>query len=368
MRRSRRKGQLRRTSSMRRRSHSTISVSSLSVEASAITCPKGSATKEEPQNSMPLSGGPSKPTRLTAATKMPLAMACERWMVRQASSCAAPNSLFSRGMPADGRGIEQNVRAAQAGEARAFRIPLVPADQHADAAVARVEIGKAQIAGREIKLFVVERIVGDVHLAIDAQQRAVGVEDRGGVVVQAGGAALEERSDDHDAELARPACPALRWKGRESVRPDRSSRDFPRGKNIASGKAPRRQTICAPRLAASRIAGERGGEIFRGIERAAGAGPGRHLICRAICRAVSRHDVNTTIARRSVARNVRATGCALQRRKQSCEDAANAAQHGVEHCRREAAGLRVLLAGMIGGEEARQIVPGSLNSAPWAKR
>ena len=89
-------------------------------------------------------------------------------------------------------------------------IPLVPADQHADAAVARVEIGEAQIARREIELLVVERIVGDVHLAVDAQQRAVGVEHGGRVVIQPGGAALEERRDDDHVELGAPACPALR--------------------------------------------------------------------------------------------------------------------------------------------------------------
>ena len=112
---------------------------------------------------------------------------------------------FFRRVPADGRGIEENVRAAQAGQARAFGIPLVPADQRGDAAEARVEAGKAEVAGREVELFVVERIVGDVHLAVDAGEAAVGVEDRGGVVVEAGGAALEERSDDDDAQFARRA-------------------------------------------------------------------------------------------------------------------------------------------------------------------
>src|SRR5262249_20746140 len=68
MRRSRRKGQLRRTSSMRRGSHSTISVSSRSCDPSASTTPNGSATNDPPQNSSPCSGGPSYPTRFTAAT------------------------------------------------------------------------------------------------------------------------------------------------------------------------------------------------------------------------------------------------------------------------------------------------------------
>src|SRR5258708_16667202 len=38
-------------------------------------------------------------------------------------------------MPADGRGIKKNVRSLQRGQARAFGIPLVPADQSPHAAV-----------------------------------------------------------------------------------------------------------------------------------------------------------------------------------------------------------------------------------------
>ena len=40
-----------------------------------------------------------------------------------------------------------------------------------------------------------------MHLAIDAEQRAIGVDDRRGVVVEAGGALLEQRGDDHHAEF-----------------------------------------------------------------------------------------------------------------------------------------------------------------------
>ena len=41
--------------------------------------PKGSQTKELPQNSKPtFREGPSWPTRLTEATKKPLAIECER--------------------------------------------------------------------------------------------------------------------------------------------------------------------------------------------------------------------------------------------------------------------------------------------------
>ena len=53
-----------------------------------------------------------------------------------------------------------------------------------------------EIAGREIKFFVVARIVGDVHLAVAADDFAGLVDDGGGVVIDAGGAALEDRRDD----------------------------------------------------------------------------------------------------------------------------------------------------------------------------
>ena len=37
-----------------------------------MTCPKGSAMNDDPQNSSPLSDGPSKPMRLTAANIDPV--------------------------------------------------------------------------------------------------------------------------------------------------------------------------------------------------------------------------------------------------------------------------------------------------------
>ncbi len=87
----------------------------------------------------------------------------------------------------------------QRGEPRGLRVPLVPADAGADRAVLRGERAEAEVAGREVELLVVVGIVGDVHLAIDAGGRAVGVEDDRRVVVQPGRAALEQRADDDDA-------------------------------------------------------------------------------------------------------------------------------------------------------------------------
>jgi len=46
--------------------------------------------------------------------------------------------LFLAGMPADGGRVEQDFRALHRGEPRSLGIPLVPADQHADLAVARL--------------------------------------------------------------------------------------------------------------------------------------------------------------------------------------------------------------------------------------
>src|SRR5260370_19620825 len=70
----------------------------------------------------------------------------------------AESRFFIR-MPADAGGIENHVCAAESREARAFGIPLIPANLHADARVPGVKIRKTEISGREIKYFVVQRIV-----------------------------------------------------------------------------------------------------------------------------------------------------------------------------------------------------------------
>src|SRR6266700_3373936 len=108
-------------------------------------------------------------------------------------------------MPADGRGIKENVRALESREPGGFGIPLIPADEDADSTEAGVERSKARpphprpgaqghspqgrggksVAGREVILLIIKRIVGDVHLAKDAEERAVGVEDRGRIMIDA---------------------------------------------------------------------------------------------------------------------------------------------------------------------------------------
>src|ERR1700726_1734888 len=110
--------------------------------------------------------------------------------------------LLLRWMPANRRGIEKNIRPAQARKARPFRIPLVPAHQHADAREMSIEIRKSQVAGREIEFFVVKWIVRNMHLAIFAERRPVGVNRNSRIVINSRRPPLEKRSDDNDVQAA----------------------------------------------------------------------------------------------------------------------------------------------------------------------
>ena len=77
---------------------------------------------------------------------------------------------FLAGVPADGGGVEEELGAVEGGEAGGLGEPLVPADEDADAGVAGVPGAELAVAGGEVELLVIKRIVGDVHLAIDADE------------------------------------------------------------------------------------------------------------------------------------------------------------------------------------------------------
>ena len=97
---------------------------------------------------------------------------------------------------ADGSGVDEQVGTLKSHEAGCLGVPLVPADEHAQPAYARLYGVEAEVAGGEVELLVVARVVGYVHLAVAAGYGAVALDDHGGVVVESGGAALEERGDD----------------------------------------------------------------------------------------------------------------------------------------------------------------------------
>src|ERR1043166_2812472 len=111
--------------------------------------------------------------------------------------------FFLAWMPTDRCRIKKNLRAAKGGEPRRFRIPLVPTNADADFSVRGRPCLESEIARREIKLFVVRRIVRDMHLAILAEITPVRIDDRGGVVINAGRAFLKKRGDDDRASFAR---------------------------------------------------------------------------------------------------------------------------------------------------------------------
>ena len=83
-----------------------------------------------------------------------------------------------RRVAADGGRVQQHLGALQRHAPRALREPLVPADADADARVGGVPDAEAGVAGREVVLLLVAAGVGDVALAVDAEERAVGVDDR----------------------------------------------------------------------------------------------------------------------------------------------------------------------------------------------
>src|SRR5205814_3424814 len=104
--------------------------------------------------------------------------------------------LFLARMPADCRRIKNNLCAAQCGQSCGFRIPLVPANADADFATRSVPCSKSEIARREVKLLVIQRIVGNMHFAIFTEQLPIRVDDCSRVVIETGTASLEKRCDN----------------------------------------------------------------------------------------------------------------------------------------------------------------------------
>src|SRR6185503_2584807 len=99
--------------------------------------------------------------------------------------------LFFVRQPSNRSRVEQELRTAERRESRRFRKPLVPTNERTEFSIGSVVSLKAEIAGSEIKLLVIKRIVRDVHLAILPGDLAVAVDYDGGVVINAGGALFE---------------------------------------------------------------------------------------------------------------------------------------------------------------------------------
>src|SRR5439155_9797257 len=122
--------------------------------------------------------------RVTALDRFPRGMLCRA-------------EVFPfRWVPPDCCWIKNDLGAAQRGETCCLGVPLVPANADADFAVRCLPCLKSQVPGCEIKLFVIQRVIRDVHLAIFAEQFSVCVDYCRGIVVNAGAAFLEKRSEE----------------------------------------------------------------------------------------------------------------------------------------------------------------------------
>src|SRR5260370_11146434 len=85
-----------------------------------------------------------------------------------------------------GGGVVDNFRSVEAEDARAFGEVAVVTNVDADAGVTRLEDGVAGVSGSEIKLFPEARVtMGNVVLAVFAEVATIGIDDGGGVEVDA---------------------------------------------------------------------------------------------------------------------------------------------------------------------------------------
>src|SRR6185437_16997175 len=99
------------------------------------------------------------------------------------------------GLRADCRRIKEDFGTLQNHSAGAFRIPLIPADADADAAVLRRPGFEACVAGAEVILLLIAGAVGDMALAIDAEDFTVSIGNRDTVEI-ARAVLLEKRDRD----------------------------------------------------------------------------------------------------------------------------------------------------------------------------
>src|SRR5690606_23106230 len=121
-------------------------------------------------------------------------------------------------MPTDRGRIDEQLGTLHRGEARGFGIPLVPADEHTELGGLRMPNFVAEIAGREVILLVVPRIVRDVHLAVLAEVTALAVEHRSRIVINARGTLLEQARDERDIELGGKLTERLGARARDGFR------------------------------------------------------------------------------------------------------------------------------------------------------
>src|SRR3546814_3268065 len=114
--------------------------------------------------------------------------------LHRAAPHAASVEVGVIGFRSDRGRIKEQFGAHQRHRARGFGIPLVPAHADADPRAKDVPDLETGIAGPEIIFFLITGAVGNVALAIQAHDRAVGADHRETVVIM-------RRSEEHTSEL-----------------------------------------------------------------------------------------------------------------------------------------------------------------------
>src|SRR6202034_3104188 len=109
---------------------------------------------------------------------------------------ALAEHLFFARMPADCSRIEENLSATESGQTSGFRVPLVPANQHADRRKSSLPGPESQVPGSEIEFLIKERVIRNMHLSILTKAAAVRIDDRSRVMVTPRRPPLEYRRDD----------------------------------------------------------------------------------------------------------------------------------------------------------------------------
>ena len=88
----------------------------------------------------------------------------------------------------------------------------------------RVEVPEPGVARREVEFLEIQRIVRNVHLPVDPQQRAVGIDHRRSIVIEPLRALLEQRRHENHAVFFGHLGQALRATARGLVSARSNSR------------------------------------------------------------------------------------------------------------------------------------------------
>ena len=102
---------------------------------------------------------------------------------------------------ADGCRVNQDIRTLQRHQAGCLRIPLIPANQHAQLAHRSLDRVEAQVARSKVELLVVGRIIRNMHLAVFSGYASILLNHHRRIVIQPRSTALEERSNNHYAQI-----------------------------------------------------------------------------------------------------------------------------------------------------------------------